>query len=290
MKIKAIDIYQFGLKIPQSGYSYSGGHLTENTSVIVRLMSDAGHIGWGETCPLGSTYQAEFADGVIAALSLIAPHLIGQDILPQQLMRQMDCHLMGHNYAKAAIDIASYDALGHKLSLPVSDLLGGAIRDRIPSYYAIGFTSPKEASRIAIDKQNQGFERLQIKAGGRDIETDIETVRTVWKAINPTMRIAVDANRGWTVGDALHFSQACHDIPVVMEQPCRTISETHNLKGRLNHPLYLDESIIDIATAMDAMGHGICDGFGMKMTRIGGISNFLTMRQICAAKTYAAKL
>ena len=74
----------------------------------------------------------------------MAPGLIGCECWPATLHRKMDAQLNGHNYAKAALDIAVYDLLGKHLGVSVADLLGGAVVDRVPSYYATGVGAPDD--------------------------------------------------------------------------------------------------------------------------------------------------
>ena len=60
----------------------------------------------------------------------------------------MDRTLTGHNYAKAAIDIALWDLAGKQYGARVCDLLGGATRESVPSYYAVGVMDPDESARV----------------------------------------------------------------------------------------------------------------------------------------------
>ncbi len=255
-------------------------------STLLKLVTDDGIIGWGETCPVGPTYAPSHARGAQAALQEMAPGLLGADPLkPLILYRRLDGLLNGHRYAKAAIDIAVHDIMGKALGLRVADLLGGAETERLPSYYATGVGSADEIASIARDKKREGYPRLQVKVGGRPVETDIEVVQKVWESIGSSMRLAVDANRGWTSGDAIKFSQACRDIPCVIEQPCNTLDEIAAVRPLLNHPVYIDESSVDLSTVLNAVGSGICDGFGMKLTRIGGFTPMRDFRGICEARS-----
>jgi L-alanine-DL-glutamate epimerase-like enolase superfamily enzyme len=95
----------------------------------------------------------------------------------------MDGLLNGHNYAKAAIDIALMDMLGKHYGLRVCELLGGAETERLPGYYATGIGSPDDISRLADEKVSEGYRRIQIKAGGREVEIDIAVVKKVWEKI-----------------------------------------------------------------------------------------------------------
>lgn len=98
------------------------------------------------------------------------------------------------------------------------------------------------------------------------------------------MRLAVDGNRSLTTGDALRLSRECTDVPFVLEQPCNTI-EIVSIRDRLHHAVYLDESAVDLSTVVRAIGQGQCDGFSMKVTRIGGLRPMATFRDICAARS-----
>ncbi|GIT01254.1 MAG: hypothetical protein CM1200mP26_29660 [Acidimicrobiales bacterium] len=73
-----------------------------------------------------ATYQPQHALGARAALAELAPHLVGLD--PTAVGRVgavMDAALMGHRYAKAAVDVACWDATGKAYGVRVCDLLGG---------------------------------------------------------------------------------------------------------------------------------------------------------------------
>ncbi len=254
-------------------------------TTIVEIVTDRGIVGYGETCPLGSTYQPQHALGARAALAELGPHLIGQNPLHINLINQrMDATLAGHSYAKAAIDIALWDITAKAWGVRVCDLLGGAVRERVPSYYAISICPPEEAVRIAQEKQAEGFPRLQLKVGGRHIEEDIASLRQVAEILHPGTRLVADANRGWTIRDVILVSQACRDVPLVIEQPCATYAEMIGLRGRMQHPVYLDELAEDLDTILQSLGDQIADGFGLKTTRVGGLSAMRTIRDICRAR------
>jgi len=284
MKIASIEIFQHGLKVVNGPYIYSGGTLDSLTTYLVKIKSDGGLTGWGETCPLGPTYQPAHAAGALAALHELAPNLIGEPVLPRPLMHKMDSLLAEHNYAKAAIDIAVYDLLGKALQQPVHALLGGALREKVPSYYAISLLSPEESVRIVKEKQKEGYRALQIKSGSGDVRKDAEVIRSIYEVLAPGVTMAVDANRAMTTAEVIQFSNLVRDVPLALEQPCNTIEETRSLMGRVNHPIYLDESAVDVVTVMTELGRGTCDGLGMKLTRVGGLSSMITVRDMAAAR------
>ncbi len=197
----------------------------------------------------------------------------------------MDSLLKGHNYAKAAMDTAAMDLLGKHYGVRVCDLLGGAASERVPAYYAVGIGEPDEVARTASEKVAQGYPRIQIKAGGRDVAIDIAVVRKVWEAVGTSAQLVIDANRSMTASQALRLSLACKDIPLVLEQPCNTIEEIASIRGQIAHPIYLDESTESVNDVIRAISMGVCDGFGLKLTRLGGLNALATVRDICAMRS-----
>lgn len=286
MKIREIHVYAHALPVRNGPYTMANAKVWALDTTLVKVVSDTGIVGWGETCPVGPTYSASYARGARAALEEMGQGLIGASLHPLSLKRKMDSLLNGHRYAKAAVDIAAHDILGKATGLRVADLLGGVAQENVPSYYATGVGEPDEIARIAADKVAEGFPRLQVKIGGRPVEVDIAVLRKVWEVIRGRgVRLAADANRGLTTRDALRLSRECWDIPFIMEQPCNTIEELAAIRGQVHHGIYMDENSEDLATVIRAAGTGLVDGFGMKVTRIGGLQQMAAFRDICEARS-----
>ncbi|HEY7625961.1 MAG TPA: mandelate racemase, partial [Ilumatobacteraceae bacterium] len=111
MRITSIEAFAYELGYRYGTYVMSGGRVVRTlTSTVVRIETDEGFEGFAETCPLGSTYLPAHARGAVPALHELAPALIGAD--PTNLgdiNRRMSEALMGHNYAKSALDVACWD-------------------------------------------------------------------------------------------------------------------------------------------------------------------------------------
>jgi L-alanine-DL-glutamate epimerase-like enolase superfamily enzyme len=286
MKIKEIHVYAHDLPVKNGPYRMAMTEVWTLPTTLVKLVSDTGHTGWGETCPVGTTYAEMHVGGARAALQAMGQGLIGAAVAPLPLHQRMDSLLNGHSYAKAAVDIAAHDLMGRALGVSVATLLGGALTDRVPSYYSTIVGDPDETARIAEERAAEGYPRLQIKVGGRAVEQDIATVRKVWERIRGTgVRIAVDGNRSLTTRDALTLSRECPDIPFIMEQPCNTVEEMQRLRPQIGHAIYMDENGTSLNTVISAAGTGLVDGFGMKVTRIGGLRPMQVFRDICAARS-----
>lgn len=286
MKIERIHVHRALLPVVGGTYRMSHTSVGALDSTLVEVVTDDGLTGWGETCPLGPVYQPHHALGARAGLEQIAPGLVGNEVSsPRALSRRMDGLLAGHGYVKAALDIAVLDLLGQHLGVPISTLLGGALVDEVPSYYSITVSDPEESVRAAAEKVAQGYRRVQLKIGGHDLDRDVETVARVWETVRGRARLAVDANRAMTAAHALLFDRLCSSIPFTLEQPCNTVEEMEALRGRLTHPVFLDENTEDVNTVLRAIGSGTADGFSFKITRLGGPTPAALARDLCALRS-----
>lgn len=287
MRIERINVYSKLLPVKEGGvYRMASADVQSLDSTLVEIVTNEGLTGWGETCPIGPVYQPHHTLGARAAIDEIAPGLIGEEIASIRLLaKRMDERLNGHGYAKAAFDIGFLDLLGQRLGVPVSTLLGGALTDRVQSYYSLIVGAPDETARIAADKVKAGYPRLQVKIGGRNLEQDVATIHKVWEAVGFQARLVVDGNRGLTAAYAMNLDRLCASIPFALEQPCNTMDEVATLKGRLVHPVYLDESTEDQNAVLRAISSGIADGFGFKVTRLGGLTKMTTIRDLCAIRS-----
>jgi L-alanine-DL-glutamate epimerase-like enolase superfamily enzyme len=284
VRIAEIHVYQMDVPVTRTTYRMSSGPYTSLDSTIVQIVSDAGVSGWGETCPVGPVYAPEHALGARAALQQMAPGMVGAPVTgPREVRRALDRLLNGHNYAKAAIDIAIHDLIGKTYGMRVCDMLGGATTDWVDSYYALSVGEPDEIAEKAAEKFAEGYPRLQAKVGGRPVEKDIETIRKVWEATGCS-RLALDGNRSLLARDVLRIGRECADIPFVFEQPCNTMDEIAAIRGQLHHGVYLDENTESINDVLRAISLGICDGFGFKVTRLGGLANLAAVRDICETR------
>src|SRR5215470_13200739 len=198
----------------------SGGRAAASqTGTLVRLRTDEGPDGWGEITPLGSTYLPAFAEGARTALRFMAPHLLGLD--PRNVSgfrRSMDAALMGHQYAKSAVDIACWDLRGKAAGLPIAALLGGVLQEDFPLYEAVPLGSPESMAAFAGRRSAAGINRFQLKVGN-----------------DP--RVAMNAMAG---------------LPVLIEQPCRTTADSVLASRGSTLPLVLDESILTLSDLYEA--------------------------------------
>ncbi len=290
MRIERVDV--FAVDLPYSGGTYrlSGGRRFESfASTIVRVTTDDGTEGWGETVPFGSTYVEAHADGVQAALGLLGPAVLGLD--PRGVDRvysAMDDVLVGHLAAKTAIDVACWDVFGRAVDLPVHTLLGGSTGERLPLISSIHLGDPADM-RARVDAHREaGYRGHSVKVGSLDHEggpaLDAERVAACLADRQAGEYFLVDANGGFSVENALRFLRLLpSDADIVLEAPCATIRETLSLRRRTNVPIVLDELATDEASVAATIASDDADGIGLKVSKNGGLTPCRRQRDMAIA-------
>jgi len=281
LKLVGLDCFDYELRYVHGEYVMSGGRAAASqTGTLIRLRTDEGLDGWGEITPLGSTYLPTFAEGARTALRFLAPHLLGLD--PTNVSgfrRSMDAALMGHQYAKSAVDIACWDLRGKAAGLPIAALLGGVLQKDFPLYEAVPLGSPESMASFAGRRIAAGIKRFQLKVGNNPHE-DAARTRAVVEAVTDDTIVIADSNGGWSLLDARIAMNSMAGLPVFIEQPCRTTEDSALASRDSKLPLVLDESIITLSDVYEAKRSAGVSSINIKISRVGGITGAALMRDV----------
>ncbi|QSE85190.1 mandelate racemase/muconate lactonizing enzyme family protein [Rhodococcus koreensis] len=290
MKIAQIELFQVDLPYSGGVYLLSGGRsYTSFDASIVRITTDDGQQGWGESTPFGSTYIASHALGTRAGIAEIAPHLLGRD--PRQVDRindAMDEALVGHNHAKTALDVACWDVFGKSVGLPIAELLGGSTGVPMSMISSIYAGEPEEMRRRVADHRAKGYRGHSIKIGALDSEggpaLDAERIAASLADKQPGEFFLVDANGGLLPETALRMLRMLPPgLDFVLEAPCATWRETISLRQRCPYPIIVDELAQQDEDITFASAHDVADGIGLKISKAGGLTRGRRHRDIARA-------
>jgi len=291
MKITQIDLFQVRYNLLDRRYAWSGGKSVSSfLSSIVRISTDEGIAGYGEVCPLGSAYIESYPGGVPAGVQELGKTLIGLDPRDTHVVNSvMDRTLSGHLYVKSPLDIACWDILGRCAGLPLVTLMGGAYVREYPLYRAISQQSPGEMAADVVKYRSQGYRRFQLKVGG-DPDEDIRRVEKVLGVLSPGDVLVADANTGWLMHQAVRVTNALEGRDVYIEAPCASYEECLAIRRRTRLPFVLDEHITGILPFLRAYGDGGMDVVNIKISRLGGLTKAVQLRDLCASTGIAMTL
>ncbi|MDX1609075.1 MAG: mandelate racemase/muconate lactonizing enzyme family protein [Halofilum sp. (in: g-proteobacteria)] len=288
MRIAAIEVYQVDLPYAGGVYRLSGGRSYETfDATIVRIESDDGLEGWGESTPFGPNYIAAHARGVRAGIEELAPALLGRD--PRRVDRlneAMDHALAGHLHAKCALDVACWDLFGQSTGLPVCDLLGGRTGSRMPVIDSIHAGDPEDMRARVGATRKQGFLGHSVKIGASAAEggpaLDAARIEASLADARSGEYFIVDCNGGLSVEHVLRMLNLLPSgLDFVLEAPCATWRETLALRRHTSVPIVLDELVTDDASVLQAIVDDAADGIGLKVSKSGGLTRGRRQRDLC---------
>lgn len=284
MRITSIRVYRLDLPLAGTGYAFAKGkHVTSVDTTVVRVDTDAGLSGWGETCPLGRTYLPSYPEGLRAGIEVLAPFLIGEDATRIGAINEtMDRALEGHPYVKSALDVACYDILGKSSGLPAHALLGGRRQDALPMYCSLTQDNPDDMRAAAEQAWERGYAHVQLKVGAEP-RRDIERIRSVVACTGGDHLVICDANRGWRRDEAIRVAEATRNLDYVLEQPCDRYDDCLSVRRRAAQPFKLDESLATAGDLMRAQRDDAMDIACIKISKMGGLSKARFARDFCAA-------
>lgn len=282
MKITCITLWKLPLTSHATYYMANGKTCDSIDTVVVRLDTDRNLAGWGESCPIPH-YLPAYADGIAPAVSEMARLLIGADPLGVEvLMHRLDRHLVGHEYAKSAIDIALWDLTAKSCDVPLNVLMGGRQTDSLPLYHSITCIEPDEMARIARDALARGMKQFQVKLGAdADWQADVARLRLVREAVGAGPIVYGDWNCGAKTLEAIRVGRAVADLDIMLEQPCATLKECAAVRSATGLPMKIDENAHDIATLLKAQELGCMDVVALKLSKFGGLSALRRARDLC---------
>lgn len=285
MKIKQIDVYQVDLPYSGGVYLLSGGREYRSfDGTIVRIETDTGLEGWGESTPFGSTYVASHALGVRSGIAEIAPSLIGLD--PRRVDRindAMDGALLGHLHAKTALDVACWDVFGKSVDMPVCELLGGRTDHRLPVISSIYAGEPDDMRRRVQEHRAKGYTAHSVKVGDEPM-LDAARIEASLADRRPGEYFIVDANGGMTPESALRMlSLLPRGLDFVLEAPCATWRECLSLRRRSTVPIIWDELADSDAAIANLVAEDAAEGIGLKISKNGGLTRGRRQRDMCIA-------
>ncbi|MCA1867979.1 muconate cycloisomerase [Agrobacterium genomosp. 3] len=248
------------------------------TLMIVRVHCGDGIVGIGEGTTIGGlAYGGESPESMKLAIDrYFAAVMIGQDASRvQALMARIGKMIKDNRFAKSAVETALLDAQGKRVGLPVSELMGGRQRDRLPVAWTLasGDTGRDidEAEKMLSLRRHSIF---KLKIGLRSVREDVAHVAAIKRAIGEHGTVRVDVNMAWTETDARLGIAALADAGCeLVEQPVRSAAALGRLVRRFPIALMADESLQGPESAFEMARNNSADVFAVKVEQNGGAFN-----------------
>lgn len=274
MKIISMSLYAIRLPLKQP-FVISYHTYNDMPSIIVKLETDEGFIGYGEAVPdehvTGETWESTFH----LLKNTLGPSIIGENPLQiERIHERMNKVAYGVPAAKAAIDIACFDLIGKKLGQPIYQLIGGRYHDEFPITHVLSIGEPEKMAREAAERVQMGYTSFKIKVG-TDVMQDVNRIKAVYESVKNDAVIRVDVNQGWkTSAAALKGIRALQSIDIDwLEQPVMAddIDGMAFIRSKTDLSLMIDEGLKGQREMKEIISKNAADRVNIKLMKCGGI-------------------
>lgn len=261
-------------------FETSFGRIHTRDCILLEVHAD-GLVGFGECAAdrdPGYAYETVGTAWYILS-QFILPATLGKDIQQPGDMHLFTENIRGHRMAKAGLEMALWDVFGKKEDRSLRDLFGG-VRDRVEVGVSVGIQdSPQDLVDVVESYLESGYGRVKIKIKPNRDVLDTQTVRSTF----PDLRLQVDANSAYTIETA-QVLEPLDDLNLLLvEQPFAEddMWDHRALQKRFKTPLCLDESILSLRHARQALEMEACRVINIKPGRVGGLSEAIAIHDLC---------
>ncbi len=251
----------------------AGRVIHERAGILVRIDSDSGASGWGDVASLPG-FSRESVEEAEAELTAWVERLRGAGFDPrgdavalwlgsETAPAASPSVRFGLETALASLARRIEDPEGAELgcfegTVPVSGLLAGS-REQVLA----------DAGRL----RDAGCRAVKLKVGTRPVVEDVELARMVRDAIGDGVAFRLDANRSWTLEQAVAFGREVGNSGVeYLEEPLREPEHLRDFFDATGIPVALDESLLELRPD-DLEGRREVGAVVLKPTLLGGITS-----------------
>jgi D-galactarolactone cycloisomerase len=265
------------------------GPWTRMEVLFVRVDIDAGITGWGEAFGFAASPVTREA-----ITRVVAPLCVGQELsdVPSFMTElQRKLHAMGRHgpvsFALSGIDIALWDIAGKARGKPLHQMLGGATRDRIPTYASLlRYGKPDLVARYTEDAVARGYTSIKLH------EHLVETVAPGREAAGPNIALMVDTNCAWPPDEALDMARKLKIYDLAwLEEPVDPVDDyatMARIRRETGVVIAAGENIGHAGEARQAIEQSALDIFQPSVTKIGGVLAML--KAIAIAQQYGVRV
>ncbi len=240
------------------------------------LESENGYRGWGEISPLPG-FSRESLEGALAQSKQLAALLKGLPVRTslsdvEELVDSLDFELLPS--VRVGIESAMLHLAAEMEHRAISFINTTPSSNMVP-LNGLLTGSEDDMLRQSTLLVNQGYRAIKLKVGRQSLEQDVALVYRVHARLGERAALRLDANRAWTLEQALSFGKAIEILDIeYVEEPLQNSAELAELGKRWQHPIALDESLVK--QAPDTLKR--FDGFKaliLKPTLLGGFTKAL---------------
>ena len=280
MKLEKIELGIIALPLVRP-FRTSFGTQTSREVLIVKVVNENGTTGWAECVAMSEPlYSPEYVAGCLDLMKrFLIPVLKSKPTITAEEVAPVLKPFLGAPMAKAALETAILDAQLQDQKISLATYLG-ATKSRVACGVSVGIANDLEALAEEVSSYvEQGYRRIKLKI---EPGWDIAAVKKI-RDLYPTILLQVDANQAYTRDDGKHLAALDEFNLLLIEQPL----DEHDILGhallakQVKTPICLDESIISLQSARDALELKATTIINVKPGRVGGYIESVKIHDLC---------
>ncbi|HEX9770095.1 MAG TPA: enolase C-terminal domain-like protein [Kiloniellales bacterium] len=269
---------------------WSGGANEDWTRLVIELRTDDGLHGLGET--LGGTVTKALIDTEIAPMFMGESPFDIEKMLAKATFVPLYYGKCGY-CAIAGLEVACWDLMGKATGRPVSDLLGGRLREEIPFAAYVYHRNNNREGWGEIDTTDQvvahardlvarhGFRTIKYKGGVKTMGEELENMRALREAF-PDHRLRFDPQAIYSPATAIRLGKALEPLDLeYYEDPCWGNVAMARVRAKVDIPLATNMCVIDLDSCAEGYELGSVDIVLGDIFEWGGITNIKKLQGAC---------
>lgn len=279
MRIEKVELFLTSMELVQPFRTHLET-VKERESILVKMTDDDGFSGWGEVVAFSSPWYTE--ETVETAWHMLTEFFIPYALetewnRPEEFSVEFE-RFKRNPMAKAGLEMAGWDLFAKRSGKSLSDYIGG-VRKTVKAGVVVSVDAPDRMLAMIGQRLEEGYERVKVKI---DPHNDYEMLKLIRDAY-PDLALLADANSAYMLEDSERLSKLDSLELLMIEQPLSAddIVEHAELQKRLSTPICLDESIISLQDAKNAVALGSCKVMSVKIGRVGGLANAIAIHDLC---------
>lgn len=266
-----------GYRIPfRQPFATSLGTETERHGYVLRLVTDAGLVGFGEAAPVpGSGRRVGFDVPVLLETASQAIPGTPVEAVDDALGDVRHLHPAAVASVRCGLDTAVCDVLSQEAGMPVAVWLAGQAQEAVPVNATVALADAVSEAQAAARAQAQGFSCIKLKVGiAADLGAERERVAAVRNAIGARLKLRLDANGAWNTEEAIRTIRALEPYGLeLVEQPVAfgNVQAMRQVREAVDTPIAADEDVTSSETAADVLKAGAAQVLVIKPMVVGGL-------------------
>jgi len=281
MKLQEIELITIHLPLVRP-FRTSFGTQTSREVLMVKVTNENGTVGWAECVAMSQPlYSSEYVIGCLDLMKrFLIPALRAQQSITAEDVAELLKPYLGGQMAKAALETAILDAQLKDQGISLAKYLG-ASKTKVECGVSVGIANNLDALVEEVKSYvDAGYRRIKLKI---EPGWDYEAVKLI-RSIYPDMPLQVDANQAYSRTDGKLLAKLDEFNLLLIEQPL----DEHDILGHallakeVKTPICLDESIISLRSAEDALALAATTVINIKPGRVGGYLESKKIHDLCA--------